>query len=189
MKISTVHIPLLQHLVIVVLIASGFLLLSINSASASCGEIRNQGGTLFCDYNNNGSPELGESPFSDCGSNLCCSSTSQCSSATAADCDPGSGFIPLGSCLKLSNDTNVSETYTTPAFLVNLLVRNIFVFGGIVVFFMLLLTGFKFVAGGKKGAEDAKQILTATVVGFLLMFSAYWIVQIVKIITGTNIVL
>lgn len=104
-------------------------------------------------------------------------------------CNPGSGFIPLGDCLKLSDDSKINATYTTPAFLVNLIVRNLFVFAGVVMFFMILLAGFKFVTGGKKGLDDAKQIMTATLVGFLLMFSAYWIVQIVKIVTKTNIVL
>ncbi|MCA9372598.1 hypothetical protein KC921_00700 [Candidatus Woesebacteria bacterium] len=121
---------------------------------------------------------------------ICCTTVAECSFPTPpSGCDPGSGFIPLGDCLKLSDDTKVSDTYTTPAFLVNLLVRNIFVAAGVVLFFMILLAGFQFLAGGKKGAENAKQIATATAVGFALMFSAYWIVQIVKLLTKTNIIL
>lgn len=104
-------------------------------------------------------------------------------------CNPGSGFIPLGDCLKLSDDSKINETYTTPAFLVNLLVRNIFAIGAVILFFMILLAGFQFIAGGKKGMENAKQIISAALLGFLLMFSAYWIVQIVKLLTGANILL
>lgn len=121
---------------------------------------------------------------------VCCTDIAECSFPTLpSGCDPGSGFIPLGDCLKLSDNTKVSDTYTTPAFLVNLLMRNIFVAAGVVLFFMILLAGFQFVAGGKKGAENAKQIATATAIGFALMFSAYWIVQIVKLLTKTNIIL
>lgn len=160
-----------------------------DQAFANCGEVRNQGGVQFCDYNSNGSPDTGESPFANCGGNLCCSTSSQCSGYTGLDCDPGSGFIPLGDCLKLSDDSKVSDVYTTPSFLVNLVVRNLFVFAGVIFFFMILLAGFQFVSGGKKGAENAKQIMTAAAIGFILMFAAYWIVQIVKIVTRTNIIL
>lgn len=162
-----------------------------SKAQAACSFIRDSGGTVFCDYNTNGSIDLGEMTFATCTANpnACCTTVAECSTSPTADCNPGSGFIPLGDCLKLSDDTKVSETYTTPAFLVNLLVRNLFVVAGIILFFMILLAGFKFIAGGKKGLDDAKQIMTAALVGFLLMFSAYWIVQIVKLITRTNIVL
>lgn len=113
----------------------------------------------------------------------------QAPTSPPSGCNPGSGFIPLGDCLKLSDDSKINETYTTPAFLVNLLVRNIFAIGAVILFFMILLAGFQFIAGGKKGMENAKQIISAALLGFLLMFSAYWIVQIVKLLTGANILL
>ena len=168
----------------------GFFVFS-NHAQAACGFIKDVGGQTFCDLNANGAIDLNEMIYTACSGNpnACCATAPECTTAPTSDCNPGSGFIPLGDCLKLSDDTKVSATYTTPAFLVNLLVRNLFVVGGIVLFFMLLLAGFKFVVGGKKGLDDAKQIMTAALVGFLLMFSAYWIVQIVKLITRTNIVL
>ena len=168
----------------------GFSLL-VTNVHAGCGFIRDVGGQFFCDINTNGAIDLGEMVYAACAGNpnACCQTAPECSTASTSDCNPGSGFIPLGDCLKLSDDTKVSETYTTPAFLVNLLVRNLFVVAGIILFFMILLAGFKFIAGGKKGLDDAKQIMTAALIGFLLMFSAYWIVQIVKLITRTNIVL
>ncbi len=163
----------------------------VSKVQASCGFIRNAGGQTFCDVNANGSIDPDEMIYTACSGNpnACCQTAAECATASTTDCNPGSGFIPLGDCLQLSDDKKVSEVYTTPAFLVNLVVRNLFVFGGIVLFFMLLLAGFKFVTGGKKGLDDAKQIMTSALIGFLLMFSAYWIVQIVKLITRTNIVL
>lgn len=121
--------------------------------------------------------------------NLCCGNLTECSQPANSGCNPGAGFIPLGDCLQLSDDSKVSDVYTTPSFLVNLVVRNLFVFAGVVFFFMILLAGFQFISGGKKGAENAKQIMTAAAIGFILMFAAYWIVQIVKIVTRTNIIL
>lgn len=104
-----------------------------------------------------------------------------------AQCNPSEGAVDLAQCLKLSDSQQVSEVYTSPAFLVNLVVRNIFVVAGIVLFFMIILAGFKFIKGGKDGLEEAKKVITQAVVGFLIMFSAYWIVQIIALITGANI--
>lgn len=102
-------------------------------------------------------------------------------------CGAGSGGINLGNCLQLSDSTKVSDVYSNPAFLVNLIVSNIFVLGGIVFFFLLLLAGFKFITGGQKGAESAKDIIQTALIGFIIMFAAYWIIQIVALLTGINI--
>ncbi len=181
---------LLRNSLFLVFFVSGFFVIP-HQALAACSVVRDAGGFNYCDYNTNFQVDLGETTYSACSANppQCCETPTECSPASSGNCNPGSGFIPLGDCLKLSDDTKVSETYTTPAFLVNLLVRNLFVVAGIILFFMILLAGFKFIAGGKKGLDDAKQIMSAALIGFLLMFSAYWIVQIVKLITRTNIVL
>lgn len=108
-----------------------------------------------------------------------------------AACDPKQGNINLADCLTLGNNrTAISEidSYKTPAGLVNLLVSNLFVIAGILIFISFIVAGFKFVVGGKNGIEDAKKIATAASVGFIIMFSAYWIVAIVEQITGAAIV-
>lgn len=122
---------------------------------------------------------------------MCCDSITECGALDLAeDCDnPGAGGVPLGECLKLSNSQPVQEVYTTPSFLVNLIVDNLFVVAGIIIFFMTLLAGFFFITGGKKGLDQAKQILLAVIIGFGLMFGAYWIVQIIQTITGADILI
>lgn len=121
---------------------------------------------------------------------VCCSSNAECNTySLATDCDPGAGGVPLGSCLKLSDDQQIQDVYNNPAFLVNLIVDNLFVVAGLIIFFMTLLAGFFFITGGKKGMEQAKQILLAVLIGFGLMFGAFWIVQIIQYITGADILL
>ena len=102
-------------------------------------------------------------------------------------CGAGNGGINLGNCLKLSDSTNVSDVYNTPAFIVNLLISNLFIIAGIILFLMIIVAGFKFISGGKKGAEDAKNIVQTALIGFIVMFAAYWIIQIVALLTGINI--
>lgn len=107
--------------------------------------------------------------------------------AQSSPCGAGAGEIDLGNCLKLSDSTNVSEVYDSPAFLVNLIVGNIFVVAGIIFFIMLIYGGFKFITGSKKGAEDAKNTIQTALIGFVIMFAAYWIIQIVALLTGIDI--
>ncbi len=113
----------------------------------------------------------------------------------AAYCFPTAGntsstpgdSLSLGDCLTLSNGTTVSSAYKTPADLINLLTANIFIFGGIILFGMIIYSGFLFITQGEKGMEQAKTTLTTAVLGFIIMFAAYWILRIIKIATGANI--
>ncbi len=102
-------------------------------------------------------------------------------------CGAGNGGINLGNCLKLSDSTQISAVYDNPAFLVNLLISNLFVVAGVIFFIFLIVAGFKFIIGGQKGAEDAKNIITTAMSGFIIMFAAYWVIQIVVLLTGITI--
>jgi hypothetical protein len=104
-----------------------------------------------------------------------------------AQCDPGGAGINLGDCLQLGNGVPVSVVYDSPAFLVNLFVRNLFVIGGVIIFLMVFYAGFKFIQDDTKGKDEAKKILTASIIGIITMFSAYWILQIVQVLTGVDV--
>src|SRR3989344_1133405 len=59
-------------------------------------------------------------------------------------------------------------------------------FAGIGLLLMLLASGFEYLtsAGDAKKLEGAKQRLTYSIVGFLLIFTAFWLVQIAGNIFG-----
>jgi len=96
----------------------------------------------------------------------------------------------LGDFFKLGKtNQNVIDVYDTPASLLNIVVRNIFVIAGLLLFGTIIFAGFKIISGGSKGYEEAKNIITIAVTGFLIMFAAYWIVQIVEVVTGVPILL
>lgn len=105
------------------------------------------------------------------------------------ECDPGAGGIDLGACLNLSDNTPVKEIYSNPAFLVNLVVRNLFIVAGVIFTITIFMAGYKFIVKGKEGVQEAQQMVMNALVGFIIMFAAYWIVQIVGLITGANIAL
>lgn len=104
-----------------------------------------------------------------------------------AGCNPGSGSdFQIFDCLLLnSGGETVEQTYGDPATLVNTIVQNIFVVAGALMFVFIIYAGLKFLISPESAAkEDSKQIVEAVAVGFLVMFSAYWIIQIVEVIFG-----
>lgn len=70
--------------------------------------------------------------------------------------------------------------------ILNAAIPFIFAFAGIGLLLMLLAAGFNFLtsAGDPKKLEAGKQRLTNAIVGFLIIFVAYWAVQIAGVIFG-----
>lgn len=60
---------------------------------------------------------------------------------------------------------------------------------GLGLLVMLISAGYTFMtsAGDAKKMEKGKQQLTFAIVGFLIVFGAYWVVQIVGVMFGTGI--
>lgn len=81
--------------------------------------------------------------------------------------------------------------FSTPGALISILLKNIYVLAGIMLFVLLIVGGISMIssAGGgdaKKTAQGQKAI-TSAVIGFLLIFASYWIIQIIQYITGLEI--
>ncbi|MGB9706516.1 MAG: hypothetical protein ACPLXP_00365 [Microgenomates group bacterium] len=68
---------------------------------------------------------------------------------------------------------------------------NVYVLAGVIAFVLVLISGLMFIANAGKGEnEQAKKwqgILTASVAGLLIIFLSYWIMQIIKVVTGISI--
>ena len=62
----------------------------------------------------------------------------------------------------------------------------VFIFAGFGLFIMLILGGFTFLtsAGDTKKLEQGRQQLTNALVGFIIIFIAYWMVQAFGIMFG-----
>ncbi len=90
----------------------------------------------------------------------------------------------------LTQSKVLSEANTrTPGALVSRLVRNIvFPIAGLLLFLMITWSGFQIVQGGMMGDDNAvssgKGRLTATIVGFLLLFGSYWLWSLVEAALG-----
>lgn len=81
--------------------------------------------------------------------------------------------------------------FTTFGQLVSVIISNLYILAGIVLFFLVIFGGFSIIAGAGRGdAEQAargRQALTWAVIGFLIIFTSYWIIQLIERLTGVDI--
>lgn len=77
----------------------------------------------------------------------------------------------------------------TPGGIVSRALTFAFPLAGLILFVMLVWAGFEILVGAptKKSIDAGKQRATAALVGFLLLFAAYWIFQIVEVVFGVKI--
>ena len=61
---------------------------------------------------------------------------------------------------------------------------------GLILFSMLVAGGFTMLAGAaeKESQEKGKKMVSSALTGFVIIFLAYWIAQILQVIFGVNIV-
>ena len=73
--------------------------------------------------------------------------------------------------------------------IINALVPYIFALAGLALLLILILGGFELMtsAGDPKKMESAKGKLTNAVIGFIIIFIAFWLVQILEVIFGLTI--
>ena len=84
----------------------------------------------------------------------------------------------------------VESVFPNVASLINILLPNIYILSGVLLLILLIFGGFTFIVnGGKNPQETAKgsKALTTALIGFIIIFASYWIIQIIEFITGIPI--
>lgn len=78
---------------------------------------------------------------------------------------------------------------TTPRGIISRLLPYLMTFGGLILFIMLIWGGFEMLTGAAnpKSQEAGKQRITSAIIGFILLFSSYWLAQLVQAIFGISI--
>jgi hypothetical protein len=64
--------------------------------------------------------------------------------------------------------------------------KYIFAVAGILLLIYLILGGFQYLtsAGDPKKAQEAQSKITQALIGFVIIFASYWIVQILAVVLG-----
>jgi hypothetical protein len=78
---------------------------------------------------------------------------------------------------------------TNYGMVVTAIVKNAFVLAGIISFILLIFGGFNVIvaAGDAKKAQQGKTAITGAITGLLLVLGSFWIIQIIEVITGRQI--
>lgn len=90
---------------------------------------------------------------------------------------------------KLQGETGLSTEYNTLGDVVSGLLPYIFVFGGILMLLYLIYGGLHLMIsrGDPKAVQEAKGKITNAIVGFLIIFASFWIVQIIGRVFGIEV--
>jgi heme/copper-type cytochrome/quinol oxidase subunit 4 len=97
--------------------------------------------------------------------------------------------IDLGDALKvgIGQEQSVQNIYATPADLVGVIVPTLFIIAGMLLFFLIFYSGFLYLQDTSKGKEEATKLWTTAGIGFIIMFIAYWIIQVIEVVIGQPI--
>ena len=82
-------------------------------------------------------------------------------------------------------------TSTTLGDIISNVLPNIYMLAGVILFFLLVGGGLMFIVStgqeNPEGASKGTQAITAALIGFLIIFASYWIIQIIEYVTGVGI--
>lgn len=74
---------------------------------------------------------------------------------------------------------------------VSIIVSNAMVIAGVILLFFMVFGGISMIAGaGNQNPEQVakgRQAITSALIGFIIVFAAYWIVQLIEVLTGVQI--
>ncbi len=113
-------------------------------------------------------------------------------SCSATDVDVnniGASGATLNKLNPLSGSSSGGDLSTPGGIISKALKSFIFPIAGIILFVVLLLGGFQMLLGASssKGLEEGKQRVTSAIIGFIILFAAYWIAQLLELIFGIRI--
>ncbi len=94
---------------------------------------------------------------------------------------------------QIGNPDKIKTELTQPtavSYLINQILQYALIFAGLILLGMIISAGFTLLTSGgdPKATEMGKNRLTFALVGFLIIFAAFWIAQILQIIFNIPIV-
>ena len=85
----------------------------------------------------------------------------------------------------------LADSFDNPAQIISELFPRILIIASIILFFLIVIAGVGIIAGAGKDDPHAKEksrnFLTYAVIGFIIIFGAFWILQIINFITGGSL--
>lgn len=98
--------------------------------------------------------------------------------------------INIGDAFKLGGQPiSTKPGYHTVSGILNPVIKTVYVVSGVIILFGLIAGGLTMIAnaGNPEKQQQGSKTLTASVIGFLIVFSSYWIIQVIEVITSVSI--
>lgn len=100
--------------------------------------------------------------------------------------------VDIGQEFKIGGDkgiANAGPAFQTIGGFVSAVLPNVFIIAGVILLLLLLFGGLTTIIGGDnpEAQDKGKQAITSALIGFVIIFASYWIIQIIQVLTGVNI--
>jgi hypothetical protein len=97
--------------------------------------------------------------------------------------------LNIGQEFWLRENQPVPSTFNQPAVLLSLIIKNIYVVAGVILFFFILAGGLGIIlnAGNPEKQKQGSKTITSAIAGFAILFASFWIIRIIELITGVKI--
>jgi hypothetical protein len=82
----------------------------------------------------------------------------------------------------------IANTPTVYAW-ISAILPTAYVIAGVILFLYTVFGGFLIISSGSdpKAADSGKQVITNAIIGFVILFASYWLIQIIEVLTGIPI--
>lgn len=99
--------------------------------------------------------------------------------------------VEIGNTFLGNSSSNLKEAGGVSVYVGNFITGAISI-AGIILLFILIGGGIGMIRGAGKSdpktMEQGKQAATSALIGFIVVFSAYWIVKLIELITGLELI-
>ena len=88
-------------------------------------------------------------------------------------------------------DQPITKVFPNPGYFFSTILFNLYALAGTILLFLLIFGGLNIIMGA--GGRDSNKIqkgqkaISAAVVGFIIIFASYFIIQLIQTLTGVNI--
>lgn len=97
--------------------------------------------------------------------------------------------VNIGDQYQFQGGAKATDSFGSVGDLISKWLPNVYIVAGIILFFYIILGGVAIIssAGNQEKIQEGQKKLTSAVVGFVILFASYWIIQIIQVMTGVPI--